>query len=151
MVPWHRRLETRVAIAVGLVIGICLAAVLFASAHIVQTNALSRATDDLQGARSAFDRLVDTRGDFAAEQLRLVTELPVFRAYMTPAMMADEATIHAMADGYRERDIFPDNLLPDTPVLRYVSADVFLRNGSLRLVFVEVQGGPSSERDPNFS
>ncbi len=100
--PWHRRLETRVALALALVIGASLAGVLLASARIVRTNALTRAQEDLQAARAAFYRLVDDRAEFAAENLRMVTELPVFRAYMTPQMMADQATIYAMTDENRQ-------------------------------------------------
>jgi PAS domain S-box-containing protein len=101
-IPWHRRLEARVAVGVSLVVGTALLAVLLATGRIVQANALSRAADDLQAARVAFYHLVDTRAGFAAAQLRLIVELPVFRAHLSdPRLATDAATIHAMADGYR--------------------------------------------------
>ena len=85
-----------------LVVGAALLAVLIATGRIVRTNALARAGDDLQATRTAFYHLVDHRADFAATQLRLIAELPVFRAHLTDARLAtDAATIHAMADEYR--------------------------------------------------
>ena len=101
-IPWHRRLEARVALGVSAVVGMALLAVLFATGRVVRTNALARATDDLQAARVAFYHLVDSRAEFAATQLRLIAELPVFRAHLTDSRLAtDTATIHAMAEGYR--------------------------------------------------
>jgi signal transduction histidine kinase/ActR/RegA family two-component response regulator len=101
-IPWHRRLEARVALGVSAVVGVALLAVLFATGRVVRTNALARAADDLQAARVAFYHLVDSRAEFAATQLRLIAELPVFRAHLTDSRLAtDAATIHAMAEGYR--------------------------------------------------
>ena len=54
MIAWHRRLETRVALYVSLLIGGALIAVLLAANSIVRTNALSRAAVDLQAARVGF-------------------------------------------------------------------------------------------------
>ena len=111
--PWHRRLEARVAVGVTLLVGASLAAVLLATAHIVQTNALSRATVELQAARVAFYHLIDNRSAFSAAQLRLVTELPVFRAHFPAAaqdsdtranaarLAADPATLDTMVEEYR--------------------------------------------------
>ncbi|RPH62136.1 MAG: response regulator, partial [Acidobacteria bacterium] len=57
---------------------------------------------DLQAARAAFSNLVDDRVEAAASQIRLITELPVFRAHMTDVRLAaDAATLQEMADGYR--------------------------------------------------
>jgi signal transduction histidine kinase/ActR/RegA family two-component response regulator len=76
--------------------------VLLATGRIVRTNALARAADDLQAARVAFHHLVDSRAEFAASQLRLIAELPVFRAHLTDSRLAaDRATVEAMAEGYR--------------------------------------------------
>jgi PAS domain S-box-containing protein len=87
---------------VVLVVGAALLAVLLATGRIVRTNALNRAANDLQAARIAFYHLVDHRADFAATQLRLIAELPVFRAHLTDVRLAaDAATIHEMAEGYR--------------------------------------------------
>ena len=90
------------ALGVSAVVGMALLAVLFATARIVRTNALARAAEDLQAARVAFYHLVDSRAAFAATQLRLIAELPVFRAHLTDSRLAtDRATTHAMAEDYR--------------------------------------------------
>ncbi len=103
-IAWHRRLETRVAIGIGLVIGASLSAMLLATVPLVRTNALSRASDDFEATRAAFDHLVDGRAAFASAQLRLVTELPVFRAHMTdPRLVADATTMDTMVDEYRRK------------------------------------------------
>ena len=65
-------------VGISLVAGFSLAAVLFLTARVVQTNAVLRAADDLQAARTAFYNLVDDRVEVAASQIRLITELPVF-------------------------------------------------------------------------
>lgn len=101
-IPWHRRFEARVAVGVSAVVGIALLGVLFATATIVRTNSLAQASDDLEAARIAFYHLVDSRAEFAATQLRLIAELPVFRAHLTDLRLAeDSATIEAMANEYR--------------------------------------------------
>jgi len=101
-IQWHRRFEARVAMGVSLVVAATLVAVLAATAQIVRTNSLRRATDDLEAARAAFYHLVESRAQFAAAQLRLIAELPVFRAHLTDARIAgDSATIHEMAAEYR--------------------------------------------------
>jgi signal transduction histidine kinase/ActR/RegA family two-component response regulator len=103
VIRWHRRFEARVALGVLIVVAVTLAAVLMATAAIVRTNALRRAADDLRAARVAFQHLVDSRTEFAAAQLRLIAELPIFRAHLTDVRVAtDSATIHEMADGYRQ-------------------------------------------------
>jgi signal transduction histidine kinase/CheY-like chemotaxis protein len=101
-IPWHRRLEARVVLGVCAVAGIALLAVLIVTARIVQANSLTRAANDLEAARVAFYHLVDRRAEFAAAQLRLIAELPVFRAHLTDVRLTtDAATIEAMADEYR--------------------------------------------------
>ena len=101
-IPWHRRLEARVVLGVSTVAGIALLAVLIVTARIVQANSLTRAGDDLEAARVAFYHLVDRRAEFAAAQLRLIAELPVFRAHLTDVRITrDAATIEAMTEEYR--------------------------------------------------
>ena len=75
-VPWHHRLETRVAVGVTILVGLALGAVLLATNRIVRTNALNRAAIDLEAARGAFYHLIDSRSQSSAAQLRMVTELP---------------------------------------------------------------------------
>ena len=80
-----------------------LAAVVFTATRVTTRSAVARATDNLEGARSAFYRLVDERAEFAARQTRLITELPVFRSMMiNPVIAKDVATLTEMAESYRQ-------------------------------------------------
>ena len=104
LIPWHRRLEARVSAGVILLVGLSLGALLVATTGAVTSRSLARASEDLEVARSAFYRSLDTRTESAAALTRLVTELPVFRAHITEARLAaDPATITDMADGYRRQ------------------------------------------------
>jgi predicted signal transduction protein with EAL and GGDEF domain len=103
-IPWHRRLEARVAAGVTLLVGLSLGALLIATTEAVTTRSLSRASEDLEVARAAFYRSLDSRTESAVALTRLVTELPVFRAHLNEAQLSsDPATIAAMADGYRRQ------------------------------------------------
>ncbi len=104
-IPWHRRLEARVLIAVTLIAGISLAAVLLAADRVVAKYSFARSEEELVAARAAFDRLVESRARFASAQTRLIAELPVFRATLDPAsnIGGDAETISAMADDYRRK------------------------------------------------
>ena len=103
-VRWYRRLGARVAVALTLLIGLSLGAVLVATTRVVRARSISHASEELEVARSAFYRLVDARAASASEVTRLITELPVFRAHMSDARLArDPATIGQMADDYREQ------------------------------------------------
>jgi PAS domain S-box-containing protein len=104
-IPWHRRLEARVIIAVTLIAAVSLAAVLLAAGRVVRDDSRSRSAEDLGVTRAAFTRLVENRARFASAQLRLIAELPVFRATLDPAsnIGADAATIASMADDYRRK------------------------------------------------
>jgi len=104
-IPWHRRLEARVLIVVTLIAGASIAAALLAAGQVLQRYSLTRSSEDLAAARAAFDRLVDSRGRFAATETRLITELPVFRANLAPSssIATDAATITAMAEDYRQK------------------------------------------------
>ena len=100
--PWHRRLEARVAFGVTVLVTAALGAVIFATSRIVEGNALTTAQSDLDATRVAFYHLIDSRSRFAASQLRLVAELPVFRAYLQePLLTSDRENISKMADDYR--------------------------------------------------
>jgi len=103
-IPWHRRLEARVAAGVTLLVALSLGALLVATTEAVTTRSLSRASEDLDVARAAFHRSLDSRTQSAAALTRLVTELPIFRAHINDAQLsADAATITEMADGYRRQ------------------------------------------------
>ena len=95
-------MEARVAGGILLLVALSLAAVVFTATRVTTRSAVSRANDDLQDARSAFYRLVDDRAAFAAQQTRLIVELPMFRSTMiNPLVASDIATLTEMADGYR--------------------------------------------------
>jgi PAS domain S-box-containing protein len=104
-IPWHGRLEARVLIAVTLIASISLAAVLYAASQVVQSYSFSQSRDDLEAARAAFTRLVESRARFAAAQTRLIAELPVLRATLDPSsnIGQDAETISGMADEYRRK------------------------------------------------
>ena len=103
-IPWHRRLEARVAAGVTLLVGLSLGALLVATTEAVTTRSLSRAAEDLEVARAAFYRSLDSRTESAVALTRLVTELPVFRAHINDAQLSsDPATMTEMADGYRRQ------------------------------------------------
>jgi hypothetical protein len=100
-IAWHRRLEARVLFGVTLVFGVSLVAVLIATNQVVTNYSLQHSTEDLLATRAAFDRLVDTRAAFAANETRLVVELPMFRVPLTnPRVAGDEPTIDNMAEDY---------------------------------------------------
>jgi PAS domain S-box-containing protein len=96
-------MEARVAAGVLLLVALSLAGVVFTATRVTTRSAVARAADNLEGARSAFDRLVDERAEFAAQQTRLITELPLFRSMMmNPVVAQDVATLTEMAERYRQ-------------------------------------------------
>jgi PAS domain S-box-containing protein len=100
-IPWHQRLEARVLLNITLIAGVTLFAALAVTQRVVTGYALGRSADDLKAARAAFDRLVDSRTQFAARQTRLVAELPNFRAALTDSRVAaDGPTIDGMVTEY---------------------------------------------------
>jgi PAS domain S-box-containing protein len=103
-IRWHDRIEARVAAGVIILVALSLGAVVFTATRVARHSAVARATDNLEGTRSAFYQLVDDRAAFAAQQTRLIVELPVFRSMMiSPAAAGDVATLTQMADSYRQR------------------------------------------------
>ena len=103
-IPWHRRLEARLAIGGGLLVALSLGAALGAATRVATTRSLTRASENMQAAQLAFDRLVETRAQSAATQTRLITALPVFRSHITEeALASDAAEMHLMADDYRQQ------------------------------------------------
>ena len=102
-IPWHRRLEARALASVAAIVGVSLAAVALVTDEVVSSHALARAQNELAAGRAAFTNLVAAKTELAAVQTRLITGLPVFRAHMTDARLAnDEATMVTMAQMYRE-------------------------------------------------
>ena len=98
-IPWHRRLEARVVVGVTIVAGLCLAAVLFVTSRMVSDYSFDRSRADLVAAREAFRRLVDTRSSFASSEVRLITELPIFREHMT-RLQSHTPSMDSMAEDY---------------------------------------------------
>ncbi len=137
-IRWHRRMETRVAAGILLIVGLSLAAVIVTAARIATHSAMDRAAASLQDARSAFDRLVETRADFAAAQTRLIVALPVFRSIMlNPVVAADRATLSQAADSYRS----------DLGAEFSILTDPFRRtHGAARLAGRRGAAGPAADR-----
>jgi PAS domain S-box-containing protein len=102
-IRWHERMEARVAAGILLLVALSLAAVVFTATRVTTRSAVDRAADTLEGARTAFYRLVDERAEFATRQTRLITELPRFRSMMiNPVVANDVATVTEMAESYRQ-------------------------------------------------
>ena len=102
-IRWHDRMEARVAGGILLLVTLSLAAVVVTATRVSTRSAVARAADNLEGARSAFYRLVDERAAFATQQTRLITELPLFRSMMiNPVIAQDVATLTEMAESYRQ-------------------------------------------------
>ena len=51
LIPWHRRMEARVAVGVSLLVGLSLGAVLLASTRALMVLSLGRASDNLTSPR----------------------------------------------------------------------------------------------------
>ena len=103
-IPWHRRLEARLAVSVGLLVAVSLVAALAAATRVATARSLTRASENMHDAQNAFDRLVETRAESAAAQTRLITVLPVFRSHITEeALASDAAEMDVMADEYRQQ------------------------------------------------
>jgi predicted signal transduction protein with EAL and GGDEF domain len=103
-IPWHRRMEARVAAGVTILVGLSLGTVLVFTTRAVTERSLERAAQDLETTRIAFHRLLDSRAESAAALTRLITDLPVFRAHLTePDLAADFATVGELADKYRRQ------------------------------------------------
>ena len=103
-IPWHRRLEARVAVALALLVAGSLGALLLITTQLVSTQSRGRAVDELAVARTAFSSLLENRAASAIALTSLVTELPVFRAHLTDTRLAsDRPTVEAMVDGYRRQ------------------------------------------------
>ena len=99
--PWHRRLEARVALALALLVAGALGAVLVVTiAAGVDASRATRAGDELDVARTAFYSLLESRAASAIALTTLVTELPVFRAHLTDARLAERPR-HHRRDGRR--------------------------------------------------
>jgi PAS domain S-box-containing protein len=104
VIPWHRRLEARLAVIVGLLVAVSLGASLTMATRVATSRSLMRASENMHAAQTAFERLVETRAEAAAAQTRLITGLPVFRSHITEVSLAsDAAEMDVMAEDYRQQ------------------------------------------------
>ena len=76
--PWHQRLEARVASALGLLVAVALGAVLLATLGVVSSQSRNRVAADLEVAQTAVHRLL-------AQRLRAATDVAALAA-RTPAV-----------------------------------------------------------------
>jgi signal transduction histidine kinase/CheY-like chemotaxis protein len=88
-----------VLVSVTVVAGLSLFAVIAVTGRMVTRNSFERSRSDLLAAREAFRRLVETRTQFASGEVRLITELPVFREHMTK-LTWHTPSMDAMTDDY---------------------------------------------------
>jgi diguanylate cyclase (GGDEF)-like protein len=103
-IPWHRRMEARVSLGISILVGLALAATLFTTIRVVTNRSLTLASDNLGTASANFAGELAGRAESAEALTRLVTELPVFRAFITDSqIIADAATVSEMAEGYRQQ------------------------------------------------
>jgi PAS domain S-box-containing protein len=92
-----------VLIGAVMVAGISLASLTFVTSRVVEGHSIARARGDLAAARVAFTHVIATRSELVAAQTRLITSLPVFRAYFTSQeLVGDASTMAAMADMFRQ-------------------------------------------------
>jgi PAS domain S-box-containing protein len=103
-IPWHRRLEARLALSVGLLVAVSLGAALTMATRVATARSLTRASENMHAAQTAFERLVATRAEAAAAQTRLIAALPVFRSHIAEVTLAsDAAEMDGMAEEYRQQ------------------------------------------------
>ena len=90
--PWHQRLEARVASALGLLVAVALGAVLLVTASVVSGQSRDRVAVELEVARTAFYSLIDLRIAAAIDVAELVTQLPPFRAQLAERRFSSDRT-----------------------------------------------------------
>ena len=95
-------MQAHVALGVSLLVALSLGAVVVVTSDAITRRAMSGAVRDLATARTAFDRLVETRAREASVQANLIARLPVFRAHLIdPQLAGDAPTMDALAAEYR--------------------------------------------------
>ena len=100
--PWHQRLEARVALALGLLVAVALGAVLLATLRVVSSQSRGRVADDLTVAHTAFHRLLDLRISSAIDVVAMAAETPGFQARLAdPRFARDRGGMNALADAHR--------------------------------------------------
>ena len=100
--PWHQRLEARVATALGLLVAVALGAMLLVTVGVVSARSRDRVAAELEVARQAFYTLLDIRIASAIDVAELVTQLPEFRAQLSETRPATvRASLDAIAKAHR--------------------------------------------------
>ena len=83
------------------VCAITLFTLLLAASQLVSEYETRQTSERLSTAREGLDRLLHNREDFAHTQLRLIAELPVFRAMLSdPETHDDRPTMDELTDHY---------------------------------------------------
>ncbi|HEY2383450.1 MAG TPA: ATP-binding protein [Terriglobia bacterium] len=101
-VLWHQSLQTRVFLSGLAVCGITVITLLLAASQLVSAYEKSQANERLSAAQQAVDRLLNNRESFVRTQLRLIAELPAFRAILSePDARSDRPTMDQLAEHYR--------------------------------------------------
>lgn len=86
------------------VCAITVGTLLLAASQLVAEYEKRQAAQRLNTAQEAVDRLLNNREDFARTQLRLIAELPVFRALLSDLdARSDRPTMDQLAEHYREQ------------------------------------------------
>ena len=102
--PWHLRLEARVASALGLLVAVALGAVLLVTLGLVSAQSRDRVAADLEVARTAIYTLLEQRIASAADEANLVTQLPAFRTPLVDRLATrDRKAMNALTDLHRKR------------------------------------------------
>ncbi len=96
--PWHQRLEARVASALGLLVAVALGAVLFATLGVVSSQSRARVAADLEVAQTAFHRLLDLRIRAAIDVVAIAVQTPA-SAETQRAQLQAAFTMVSRADG----------------------------------------------------
>jgi PAS domain S-box-containing protein len=101
VIPWHRRLEARVLFGVTLIAGLSLTSIAFVTGRVVRSHTFDRASKEVNTARAAFETLIESRAESLEKESKLITSLPVFRAYMASRTLAfDRASMLLMTKDY---------------------------------------------------
>ncbi len=115
-VSWFYSLQTRVFVSGLAVCAITVVTLLLAASELVSEYEKHQAGERLSTAQEALDRLLNNRLESAHIQLRLIAELPVFRAVLSDHdARSDRPTMDEMAKHYRsqltaeECDILDEN------------------------------------------
>ena len=102
--PWHLRLEARVASALGLLVAVALGAVLLVTLGLVSAQSRDRVAAELVVSRTAIYTLLEQRIASAIGEANLVTQLPAVRTPLVdPTLARDRRAMNALAEVQRKR------------------------------------------------